>query len=446
MSALLDSFSDAFERFDARDAACLGEARREALAMALRDGLPHAREEAWKYTSLRALERRSFVAGEDALPASMPAPVSEMMATIPAPRMVFVNGRYAAAWSDLRELPEGVSLRPLSHILRQDGSGEGSGRDANIITRRFERTDEVFARLNAALADDGVVLQVEAGVAVEPCLHLVFLGLPADADRARHLRHLIDLRNDASLRVIEHRLAGGEHRHLFNDLMHVHLGQRARLRHARLQNEAAGASLIARTDAVLAREAEYRRLDLELGAALSRHELNARLEGDAAQLLANGVLLADGRRHVDTRLGIEHIARDTACHLLWRGLGSGRGRAVFHGGITIREGADGSDADLSNKNLLLSADAEIDTQPVLVIHADEVKAAHGATVGQLDPASLFYLRSRGIPQMQARALLTAAFCAETLAVLDADESMRAPLQAALDAALLRIDPVSGGRS
>jgi Fe-S cluster assembly protein SufD len=438
MSALLDSFSNAFESFDGREAAGLGDARREAMAAALRDGLPGARTESWKYTSLRALERRSFSVGDDALPAAMPADIASVLATISAPRMVFVNGRYAEAWSDLGGLPAGVSWRPLSQVLRA-----GEPREAQILARRFERNDEVFARLNAALADDGMVLQVEAGIRVEACLHLVFVGVPAEADRGRHLRHLIDLRNDAALNIVEHHVASGEHRHLFNTLMHVHLGQRAQLRHARVQDECAGASLIARTDAVLAREAEYRRLDLELGAGLSRHELNARLEGEGARLHGNGVLLADGRRHVDTRLGIEHIARDTACQLVWRGLGSGRGRAVFHGGITIREGADGSDADLSNKNLLLSKDAEIDTQPVLVIHADEVKAAHGATVGQLDPASLFYLRSRGIPQAQARALLTTAFCRETLAVLgEADDAMRQGLQAILDAALTRVDEAS----
>ena len=198
-----------------------------------------------------------------------------------------------------------------------------------------------------------------------------------------------------------------------------------------------GASLISRTDAVLARDAVYRRLDLELGAALSRHELNASLQGEGAQVLANGVLLADGKRHLDTRLGIDHVARDTCCELLWRGLGAGRSKAAFHGGITIREGADGSVAALSNKNLLLSAGAEIDTQPVLEIHADEVQAAHGAAVGQLDATSMFYLRSRGIPQEQARALLTAAFCRETLDVVE-DVALRETLTAKLDAALARL--------
>jgi Fe-S cluster assembly protein SufD len=137
-------------------------------------------------------------------------------------------------------------------------------------------------------------------------------------------------------------------------------------------------------------------------------------------------------------LGVEHVARDTACDLTWRGIGAGRGRAVFHGGITIHEGADGSDANLSNKNLLLGENAEIDAQPVLEIHADEVKAAHGATVGQLDPTALFYLRSRGLPEPAARRLLTGAFCREIVAVIE-HPALRDALTAALDRALARMD-------
>jgi Fe-S cluster assembly protein SufD len=146
------------------------------------------------------------------------------------------------------------------------------------------------------------------------------------------------------------------------------------------------------------------------------------------------VLLAAGKRHLDTRLGIEHVARDTSCALQWRGIGAGRGRAVFHGGITIHAGADGSDANLSNKNLLLGEQAEVDTQPVLVIHADEVKAAHGATVGQLDPTALFYLRTRGLPLDDARRLLTTAFVREPLLGISS-EATRELAQARLDAAL-----------
>jgi len=429
MSALLDSFANAFESLPLRDAAGLGDSRRAALDDALRDGIPHARVEAWKYTPLRALERRAFAAPSAAVATFDDA----LLEDVPAPRIVFVNGRFDAAHSDLSNLPAGITLQPLSRVLV-----EGEARDANFLARRFDRSDEIFARLNAALADDGIVLRAEAGAQSSQPIHFVFVGAPADADQAWHLRHLIELREGASLVVVEHHLAGEAHNHLANQLTHVHLGANATLRHARMQDEAQGATLMARTDTVLAKDADYRRLDLELGAGLSRHELNAALHGNNARLHANGVLLASGKRHIDTRLGIDHVGRDTSCELTWRGMAGGRSKAAFHGGILIREGADGTNAQLSNKNLLLSEGAEIDTQPVLEIHADEVQAAHGATVGQLDQTALFYLRSRGLPAEQARALLTAAFCRETLSVFEPGDALRTALQARLDAALDRL--------
>lgn len=405
-SPLLDSLASAFE----------GDAtRREALDAVLRDGLPGPRSESWKYTSLRALERRQFA------PAATQAAAIDAAAleAIPGPRLVFVNGRHDAALSRLDGLPGGVELVAAER--------EAAYEDV-------PPADAVFARLNAALAHGGLRLKVAAGVDVPAPVHLVFVGAPADADLAWHLRHQIVLAEGATLRVLEHHLAAGGHRHLDNSVLAIDVAPRATLLHARVQQAGEGATLFLRTDARLAEEAKYRRIDLELGGALSRHELNVRLEGDRAELTANGVLLAAGRSHLDTRLGIEHAARDTRCELLWRGVGAGRGRAVFHGGITIEAGADGTDARLSNKNLLLSSTAEIDTQPVLVIHADEVQAAHGATVGQLDANALFYLRSRGLPAGEARQLLTVAFCREPLAAIS-DEAVRDALVAHIDRAL-----------
>lgn len=432
MSALLDSFASAFEALPSRDAAGLGDSRRAALAAALQDGLPGPRSERWKYTPLRAFERRAFASASEQ-PAAFDG---ACIAGIPGPRLVFVNGRFDPSHSTLHGLPVGVSLQPLSQALSQ--ASEQDEREMNFLARRFDRADEVFARLNAALADEGVVLRAEAGASSPQPIHLVFVGAPAERDLASHPRHFIELRGDAELTVVEHHLSSGANSHFANSLAHVHLATRSRLTHVRLQDEAAGASLFTRTDAVLARSATYLRLDLELGGALSRHELNVSLQGEGAQVNANGVLLADGKRHLDTRLGIDHVARDTRCELLWRGLGAGRSKAAFHGGITIREGADGSLASLSNKNLLLSAGAEIDTQPVLEIHADEVQAAHGAAVGQLDATAMFYLRSRGIPEEQARALLTAAFCRETVDVIE-DAPLRELLLVKLDAALSRLE-------
>jgi Fe-S cluster assembly protein SufD len=414
MSALLDSLASGFFGSDAR---------RAELDAALQAGLPGPRTEAWKYTSLRQLERRSF----------SPAPLAAtdvdaaLLADIPSPRLVFVNGRPSQALSDVAALPAGIQLQTLSSAL-------SAGDDAlRFLGRRFERSDEVFARLNAALADEGVVVRVEDGAQVELPLQLVFISVAGETDLSWHHRHLIELRAGAALGVVEHHLHVGDAAHLGNTLVHVHLAQDAVLSHARVQADSGRATTLLRTDAVLARNAQYRRIDLELGAALSRHELNVRLEGDSAQLTANGVLLGNGRRHIDTRLGIEHIARDTSSEMVWRGVAANRSRVVFHGGIHIRAGADGTDANLSNKNLLLSADAEIDTQPTLVIDADEVKAAHGATVGQLDANAQFYLRSRGLAADQAQQLLSAAFCHEPLNALDArlTEQLRRQLDIAL---------------
>lgn len=410
MSALLDSLATGFDT---------GPQRKIALDAVLRDGLPGPRSEAWKYTSLRTLERRAFAAPQQPVAAFDDC----ILADIPAPRMVFVNGRFDAAHSDTGALPRGITL-----------TAGTAGAGVHAQAPEVGRGDNVFARLNAALAADGVALHAAPGTRLETPLHLVYIGATAAEDLAWHLRHRIEIGEGAALVIVEHQLAAGAHRHLENAVLGLQLGAGAHLEHVRIQSAAQGATGFLRTDATLAGKARYVRVDLELDAALSRHELNVRLEGDGAQLVANGVLLAAGKRHLDTRLGIEHVGRDTACALQWRGIGAGRGRAVFHGGITIHQGADGSDAELSNKNLLLGNGAEIDTQPVLVIHADEVKAAHGATVGQLDPVALFYLRTRGLPLDAAKRLLTTAFVREPLGVV-ASPDLRAFAQARLDAAL-----------
>jgi Fe-S cluster assembly protein SufD len=412
MSALLDSLASNFA----------GDDRQRALLDdVLRDGLPQ-RAEAWKYTSLRSLERRSF------MPAQAVAVDATQLAEIPAPRLVFVNGHFDAAHSALGAGQAGLMVQVLSQT---EATRLAAAEPA-------ANSDEPFARLNAALAREGVVIRVDAGVQVALPLHLVHVGAAQEGgDAAWHLRHDITLGDAAALTLIEHELSAGEHAHLGNTRVQLRVASNARLAHVRVQDAAARASLFVHTDAALAQQAGYHRVDLELGAALSRHTLNVRLEGDAATLQADGVLLADGRRHVDTRLGIEHLARDTSANLRWRGLAGQRGRVVFHGGITIHAGADGTAAALSSKNLLLSADAEIDTQPVLIIDADEVQAAHGATVGQLDANALFYLRARGLPEAQARALLTGAFCREVVNGIT-DTSARALADAALARALARV--------
>ena len=432
MTALLDSLQASFAALSATalDAQGLGDTRRAAMLRTLAEGLPSQRNERWKYTALRSLSARSFVAMADT-PRLHPA----ALADIAKPRLVFVNGRLESGLSDLSDLPEGLRVDALSSVLQAGGTRANS-----LPGRSFEEPDEAFARLNVALVTDGALVRVAANARISAPLHLVFVAAPAAGDIASHAGHEIELGENARLSVVEHHIASGAHRHLSNHLMRVRLGDGATLTHAYLQDEDAGATIIARTDAALASGALYHRVDLQLGAGLSRHEINVSLQGERAQFVSGGALLAGGRRHIDTRLDISHAARDTRCDLLWRGLAADRGRVAFHGGITIQAGADGSDARLSNKNLLLSDNAEIDTQPVLQIHADEVKAAHGATIGRLDTSALFYLRSRGIPAAQARVLLTLAFCREALASIG-DLALIESLSPRLEARLAELEAV-----
>lgn len=398
MTALLESIQTAYTDI---------AASKTALDQAVVIGLPGPRSEQWKYTSLRALSARRFTAPDQTL-ALLGTETLKTIAAIPAPRMVFVNGVFDSENSVLSNLPAGLSI--------QSGTIKTPAEES-----RFAAPHEIFAKLNTAIASKGMQIELSKATSDPIRMHAVFVSLNSGHDLAIAYRHNIVLGENAKLNLIEHHISQDAQQHLSNHLCDIVLHDSAELTHARIQQDDAGASQFLRTEAALQTNATYRRLDLELGAHLSRHDLQISLLGDGANVYANGSLIASGRRHIDTRLDIRHIAKNTSCHLLWRGLANERGRAVFHGGILIEKGAEGTAAHLSNKNLLLSDNAEIDTQPVLVIHADEVTASHGATVGRLDAGHLFYLRARGIPEAQAKAMLTNAFCKETLQVLANDE-------------------------
>ncbi|HET6631168.1 MAG TPA: Fe-S cluster assembly protein SufD [Rhodanobacteraceae bacterium] len=390
--------------------AWLEAARRRQLDALLRDGLPGARSEAWKYTPLRALDQRRYATG-DAAAADRPVDASLFqLPEVDGPRLVFVNGVFRADLSALGSLPDGLELQPLAHALQ----GAAAEPLRFFLGRDWADRSDAFVRLNAAFASDGMVLRVAAGSVAERPVHLVHVGAPADTALAWHSRNVIELGQGASLRLVEHHLASGAHTHLGTLVSDVVLRAGARLDALVLQDAAEGAVLVRRHALRLDADASARVHALELGGALVRHELDVELRGDGARLETRGAFLPRGRQHMDTRLDIRHAARNTRSDALWRGVADQRGRGVFHGQIVVAPGADGTDAALSNKNLLLSPHAEIDSQPVLEIYADEVKAAHGATVGQLDERSLFYLRSRGLPFEQARNLLTVAFCRAAL--------------------------------
>lgn len=407
----------------------LDAVRRENRDAFAAGGLPDTRVEAWKYTALRALSQRRLVNGDAQAAERVVDAASLDLPGVEGPRLMFVNGAFRADLSRLDAMPSGLTLQPLSRALQSEPEPLRFA-----LSRTWRDPGDAFARLNAASASDGVVLRVAAGAVIEPPVQLVFVGADGEQDLAWHARNLIELGEGARLSLVEHYLGSSETRQLATAVTDITLHERANLQLVQLQTAAAGASLVRRTRARLEGQAQATLHVLELGGALVRHDLQAELVGDGAQLKTRGVFMPAGRQHVDTQLAISHQALDTVSDSLWRGVANERGRGVFRGAIVVARGADGSDANLSNKNLLLSPSAEIDTKPELEIYADEVKAAHGATVGQLDERALFYLRSRGIGEQEARTLLTAAFCRAVLDDLP-DPALREHLSALLIAHL-----------
>lgn len=414
--------------------AWLDEARREHRAAFAAAGLPGARVEAWKYTALRGLTQRRFAAGDVAAATRDIDAAAFTLPGVDGPRLVFVNGVFRADLSTAGALPDGLSLQPLSQALRDDAEPLRFALSRPALVGHVSEAADAFVQVNAANATDGVVLKVAAHATIAAPVQLVFVGADADAELAWHARNLVELGEGASLELVEHHVGSGEQAQLATLVGDFVLHEGAQLHHVVLQNAAAGANLIRRSGLRLHARAQLRLHVLELGGALVRHDLQAELVGDGAQLHTRGAFMPHGRQHVDTQLAIRHQALDTTSTSTWRGVASDRARGVFRGAILVAPGADGSDASLNNKNLLLSPGAEIDTKPELEIYADEVQASHGATVGQLDERSLFYLRSRGIPLAEARALLTAAFCRAVLDDLP-NEALREYLSALLIAQL-----------
>ncbi len=414
------------------NAGWLALARTNALEQLARDGMPGPRSEAWKYSSLRALSQRSYQPGDAEAGARLIDSELLELPGLDGPRLVFVNGAFRNDLSLLASI-DGLQFDALSNVLESNPESLQP-----FLSRSFDDVAQFFSRLNTALVSEGAVIRVAAGMTIEPLLHVVFVGAAASTEFAWQLRNIIDVGEGASLRLVEHHVGELAQNHFGNVVNQIAVHANARLDLMQVQNSAETASLVRRTDVTLDADAHLELRSIEAGALWMRHDLAVQLIGDRSRFVSRGVFALRGRQHADTRLDVRHAARDSACDIVWRGVADQRSRGIFHGAITVEPGADGSDAYLSNKNLLLSEQAEIDTQPVLEIYADEVKAAHGATVGQLDERAMFYLRSRGLSADEARSLLTLAFCRVAFDSIE-NEALREHLDALLLERLPKMD-------
>ncbi len=372
--------------------------------------LPTSRDEEWRFTDLAPLLRLGFTAA-----AAVPQPglsdiQSWLLPEAAASRLVFVNGTYAADLSTCA-LPAGVKLCTFSEALADPALtdrvikelGSQSGTDQNV-----------FAALNDALCTDGALLLIERNQVVTLPLHLLFINVPQAVAHVAASRCLVIAERGSQATVVEDHVSLGEGAYLSSAVSEFVLGEGAKITHTKLQREAASAFHIASTDATLARDANYLSAAITFGARLSRHDVRVRLAGEGAHCTVNGLNLLSGRQLGDTHSLIDHALPHCTSEQLHKCIVDENAHAVFNGKVRVRHDAQKTDSRQSSRNLLLSEKARVDTKPELQIDADDVKCAHGATVGQLDMDEVFYLQSRGLSQSASRSLLTFAFAAEII--------------------------------
>jgi Fe-S cluster assembly protein SufD len=392
-------------RYDALKGRLPGDsALRASAAAAFRvAGLPGARQqrriEAWKYTTLRPLADTAF---QTPMADVSVGPLLERLPAFDGPRIIFVNGLLR---EDLSRLPSG-----FARFAEQPDFGTLTWPDR-----------EPMVALNTMLAEDGLELTVPPGFDAGT----VMVANIATGSSAFHPRHMIRLQPGARLSVLD--VAIGDGAYLHNAVTEIHVAAGASMTHVRLQDEAIEAFHLATVYAEVADGGTYDSFSLNLGARLSRAEVHAHLAGPGAAVHLNGAQLLTGAQHADFTSVVRHTAPSCSSRQTVKNVLNGRSRGVFQGRIEVARAAQKTDGYQMNQALLLSPDAEVDTKPELEIFADDVKCSHGATVGELDSDQLFYLRSRGIPDAEARSILVRAFLAESLDAIQ-DASLRAVLE------------------
>lgn len=407
-AAFLGRFEGLRERLPGGRTPWVAKLRAEAAETFRAQGLPGRRIEAWHYTDLGVLAQLGFTEAltlADEAPALPPARAAH--------RAVFVDGRFAPA---LSQLPGGAT--PLAEAL--DATEGRLGALAQPLP---------MVALNTMLFEDGLVLDVPAGVDAGE-MELLSFATHAGRAIAFHPRHLIRLGEGAKLTLIDTSLGEAEATYLHNPVYEIAVAEGAELTHVRIQREGRSGFQLSTVLATVQAGGTYDNFTLNAGGRLVRNEIHVALQGPKAACHMNGAQLVAEGQHADTTTFLDHAAPDCPSRQTYKTVLAGRSRGVFQGKILVRQAAQRTDGYQMNQALLLSDDAEINAKPQLEIYADDVKCSHGATVGALDEAQLFYLRARGIPAQQARAMLVEAFLTEAI------EGVTNPLaQAALSEAI-----------
>lgn len=403
-----------FERFN-RDGTLSGPGwlnriRRAAIERFAELGFPTTRHEEWKYTNVEPIAARVFERANGSSPLLSAEEILSVAYADPKfNRLVFVNGRYSAPLSQIKATGAGVEAISLAEALKTRAS-----RLEPHLARHARYEDHAFVALNTAFAEDGAFVYVPRGQILSEPLYLVFVSAGHERSMACHPRNLIVLEAESEMRVVESYVGLTSGAYFTNPVSEVILGDGARLDYYRLQQEGETGFHVGALEVALGQDCGFTSHSVVLDGGLIRNDVHAVLRGKGSECVLNGLYMVDRNQHVDNHTYIEHVASHATSRELYKGVLGGKTRGVFNGKILVHKAAQKTDARQTNKNLLLSPNAVVNTKPQLEIYADDVKCTHGSTIGQLDRDALFYLRSRGLDLETARNLLTYAFASDVV--------------------------------
>lgn len=433
-----ESYLSKFQSFQrgACGPAWIRKIREEGISRFESTGFPNTRHEDWKYTNVAPIARASFTPVWDCSDGLQPTADVEAF-TIDLPgwsNLVFLNGVYCP---DLSILPTS-SVKDVASSLAE-AIAEDEGLAGQHLARYVSFEDNGFTALNTAFIQDGSFIHVADGVSLDAPIHLLFL-VTAEETIVSHPRNLIILGEGSGATVVESYVGLADGPSFTNTVTEVVLADGAHLDYYKLQRESRQAFHVSTTQVHQGRESQFSSFYLDLGARLGRNNLNVVLDGDGGACSLNGLYITGDRQHIDNHTTVDHQKSYTPSRQLYKGVLDGKSRAVFNGKVIARRGTHQVDAHQTNKNLVLSDGAEVNTKPQLEIFADDLKCSHGATVGQLDEEMIFYMNSRGISPDAARRFLTYGFAHEVIRQVKSDEMgrlleqmVRARLQDGLEA-------------
>ena len=410
--------------------AWLRGARMEAFGRFERAGFPTVRDEDWKYTNIAPITRGNFspVIRNGTAPSFENNVVTSAYPETKNSRFVFVNGIFQPNLSSV-QLPDGVVICDLAEALLQPEYEA-------LIRGQLSLISEAngFTALNTALFSSGAFVLVRRGIELAAPIHLLFTSSAENGAASAAFPRIVVIAEENSAATIVESYVGSRGVYLTDTIANVVVGNGARIEHYKVQSESPAAFHVASTLATTGRDASYESTNINLGALLSRHDVAVTFAHEGGSCAVDGLYLISGDQHSDTHSVIDHRMAHCTSRQLYKGVLDGKSHAVFNGKVFVRHGAQQTDAQQTNKNLLLSEEARIDTKPQLEIFADDVKCTHGAAVGQLNEDELFYLESRGINPALARNMLTYGFAEEVIEKIKI-ESIRRELDQAVMSSL-----------